>query len=146
MKSWKSHEKNEAKNIRPLVFSFSPINLAFWYFFLCFFMWFARFQILISELQSIWHSILVLSWLYLESQILWLHAIFFVFHSNEDKKFSFLVKLCKQFFCPIALCWTLWVNCWRMFASNSVETKRRQMSLWLPKKGIVYSDHLSTIA
>ena len=32
MKSCKSHEKNETKNIRPLVFSFSPINLAFWCF------------------------------------------------------------------------------------------------------------------
>ena len=30
--SWKSHEKNETKNPRPLVFSFSPIDLAFWCF------------------------------------------------------------------------------------------------------------------
>ena len=29
LKSFKSHEKNETKNIRSLVFSFSPIDLAF---------------------------------------------------------------------------------------------------------------------
>ena len=44
-----------------LVFSFSPIDLAFDGFF---FMSFARFQILISEPQSIWRKLLVLSWLY----------------------------------------------------------------------------------
>ena len=64
LKSCKSHEKNETKNIRPLVFSFSPIDLAFWCFLFCFFMWFARFQILINEPQSIWSKLLVLSWLY----------------------------------------------------------------------------------
>ena len=64
MKSCKSHENNETKNIRLLVFSFSSINLAFWCFLFCFFMWFARFQILICEPQSIWSKLLVLSWLY----------------------------------------------------------------------------------
>ena len=64
LKSCKSHEKNETKNLRPLVFSCSPIYVAFWYFLLCFFMWFARFQILLSEPQRIWHKLLVLSWLY----------------------------------------------------------------------------------
>ena len=59
----KSHEKNERKNIRPLVFSFLPIDLAFWCFLFCFFMWFARFQISICEPQSIWSKLLVLSWL-----------------------------------------------------------------------------------
>ena len=34
LKSCKSHEKNETKNIRPLVFSFSPIDLAFFYGFI----------------------------------------------------------------------------------------------------------------
>ena len=56
--------KNETKNIRLLVFSFSSIDLAFWCFLFCFFMWFARFQILICEPQSIWRKLLVLSWLY----------------------------------------------------------------------------------
>ena len=60
MKSCKSNEKNETKNIRLLVFSLSSINFGVF----CFFMWFARFQILICELQSIWHKLLVLSWLY----------------------------------------------------------------------------------
>ena len=41
------HGKNETKNIRILVFSFSTINLVFWCFLICFFMWFARLQILI---------------------------------------------------------------------------------------------------
>ena len=35
------HEKNETKNIRPLVFSFSPVDKCFLF---CFIMWFARFQ------------------------------------------------------------------------------------------------------
>ena len=53
--------KNETKNIRFLFFSFSPIGLAI----CCFvFMCFTRFQILISELQSILCKLLVLSWLY----------------------------------------------------------------------------------
>ena len=56
--------KNETKYIRPLVFTFSPLYLAFWCFLLCFFMGFSRFQILISEPQSIWRKLLVLSWLY----------------------------------------------------------------------------------
>ena len=60
----KSHERNETKNIRLLVFSFWSINLAFWCFLFCSFMWFARFQILICEPQSIWRKVLVLSWLY----------------------------------------------------------------------------------
>ena len=63
-------KKNETKNIRLLVLSFSLINLAFWCFLFCFFMWFARFQILISETQSIWHKLLVLSWLYQDLRLL----------------------------------------------------------------------------
>ena len=69
MKSCKSHEKNETKNIRLLVFSFSSINLAFWCLLFCFFMWFARFQILICKPQSIWRKLLILSWLYLNVKI-----------------------------------------------------------------------------
>ena len=39
MKSCRSHEETETKNITSLVFSFSPIDLAFWCFFVfCFFM------------------------------------------------------------------------------------------------------------
>ena len=67
MKSCKSHEKNETKDLRPLVFSFLSIDLAFWCFLFWFFMWFARFQILISEPQSTWRKLLVLSWLYVKS-------------------------------------------------------------------------------
>ena len=40
-----------------------PIDLAFYSFFFCFLKWFSRFQILISELQSIWCNLLVLRWL-----------------------------------------------------------------------------------
>ena len=65
LKSCKSHEKNETKNIRPLVFSVWPIDLAFWCFLFCFFLWFTRFQILICEPQSICRKLLALSWLYI---------------------------------------------------------------------------------
>ena len=47
-------KKDETKDIRSLVASFSPIDLAFWCFMFWFPMWFARFQILISELQMYW--------------------------------------------------------------------------------------------
>ena len=72
---WKNQEKsekigkNETKNIRLLVFSFSPIDLSFWCILFCFVMWIARFQILISEPQSIWRKLLVLSWLYIHTDI-----------------------------------------------------------------------------
>ena len=68
MKSCKSHEK---KNNRLLVFSFLSINLAFGSFLFCFFIWFARFQILIFEPQSIWCKLLVLSWLWKIRQLEW---------------------------------------------------------------------------
>ena len=64
-KSCKSNEKNEANDIRLLFFSFSSINLGFWCCLFCFSMWFARFQILICQPQSIWRKLLALSWLYL---------------------------------------------------------------------------------
>ena len=51
------------------IFSFSSIDLVFWSFLFCFFVWFARFQILICEPQSIWHKFLVLSWLYIFGNI-----------------------------------------------------------------------------
>ena len=57
----KSEVLQMTKNIRLLVFSFSPIDLAFLYFLFCFFPWFARFQILLCEPQSIWRKLLVLS-------------------------------------------------------------------------------------
>ena len=38
-------------------------------FLFCFFMWFARFQILISEPQSIWRKLLVMSWLYIQTRL-----------------------------------------------------------------------------
>ena len=59
--------KNWNKEIRPLVFSFSPIDLSFWCFLFYFFMWFASFQILIWEPQSILCKLLTLSWLYKEN-------------------------------------------------------------------------------
>ena len=44
--------------------SFQFFTNRFSIFMFCFFMWFARFQIIISEPQSIWCKLLVLSWLY----------------------------------------------------------------------------------
>ena len=46
------------------ILSFQFFADRFWCFLFCFFMWFASFQILISEPQSIWQKLLVLSWLY----------------------------------------------------------------------------------
>ena len=68
-KSCKSHENNETKDVRSLVFSFSPINFAFCCFLFCFFMWFVRFQILIREQQSICRKLILLSWLYQRKKI-----------------------------------------------------------------------------
>ena len=56
---WKKWNKEH----QTLGFHFLPINVAFWCFLFCFFIWFARFQILICKLQSIWRKLLVLSWL-----------------------------------------------------------------------------------
>ena len=64
LKPCKSHEKNQTKNMKPLVFSFSLINLTIWCILFCFFMWFARFQIFITEPQRICCKLFVLSWLY----------------------------------------------------------------------------------
>ena len=44
--------------------NFSSIALGFWWVFCFVFMWFARFQILICEQQSIWSKLLLLSQLY----------------------------------------------------------------------------------
>ena len=61
--------KNETKNIRLLVFSFSSINLALLCFvFSCFVL---RFQILICEPRGIWRKLLLLSWLYMWRNILY---------------------------------------------------------------------------
>ena len=51
MKSCKSHETNETKNIRLLVFSFSQIDLAFW----CFWFWFFHVVCKISNF-NMWTS------------------------------------------------------------------------------------------
>ena len=59
LKSCISHEKNETNSISFQFFT-HRFNI-----FILFFTWFSRFQILISELQSIWQMLLVLSWLYL---------------------------------------------------------------------------------
>ena len=57
--TWKEWNKEH----QTLSFWFLFINLAFWCFLFCFFMRFARFQILICEPQSIWCKLLVQSWL-----------------------------------------------------------------------------------
>ena len=65
MKSCKSHEKKWNKEHQTLSFQFFINRSSILMFFVLFLMWFARFQILIYEPQSIWHKFLVLSWLYL---------------------------------------------------------------------------------
>ena len=95
--------KNETKSIKPLAFSFSPINLAFFLFLICLFMWFAWFQILICELQSIRHKVLLLSRLYTcvsksEIKSLALNKYFCHIFRND---FSYFRTLCPQ---PCSAC------------------------------------------
>jgi len=60
-------------------------------FFVSIFMWFARFQILICEPQSIWHKLLVLSWLYavcfnlLKTDFVLKQPILLVFQNKQTK-------------------------------------------------------------
>ena len=58
--TWKKWNKEH----QTLSFQFFINKSSILMFFVLFFMWFARFQILICEPQSIWRKILVLSWLY----------------------------------------------------------------------------------
>ena len=67
--------------IHTLVVGFSQRNLTFWFFSFCFFIWRARFQILIIELQSIWCKHLLLSWLYCWTKPIYLVCIFLSFFS-----------------------------------------------------------------
>ena len=57
----KQHEKTEQKAKKKGRFVDENWKLSVWCF--IFFMWFARFQILICELQITWRKLLVLSWL-----------------------------------------------------------------------------------
>ena len=61
MKSCKSHEKKMKQRTQDPYFSVFHL---FWCFLWVFFMWYARFKILICEPQSIWRKLFVLSWLY----------------------------------------------------------------------------------
>ena len=56
--------KKQYKNIKMIDLLMESCNLRVWCSLFYFFMWFARFQILICELQSIWRKLLALSWLY----------------------------------------------------------------------------------
>ena len=57
--------KNKTKNIKMLDLLVKNWKLRVWCsLFTFFFMWFARFQILICELQNIWRKLIVLSLLY----------------------------------------------------------------------------------
>ena len=66
--------------------------LAFWFFLFCFFMCFARFQILICEPQSIWRKVLVQSLLYPRTAVL---ALSKVLLSNL---YSVPIPLCRRYF------------------------------------------------
>ena len=57
--TWKKLNKEH----QTLSFQFFTNKFSILMFLFCFFMWFARFQILLSEPQSIWRKLLVLSWL-----------------------------------------------------------------------------------
>ena len=110
--------------IRLLVFSFSSKNLAFWCFWFCFFMWFANFQILICEPQSIWRKLLVQSWLY---KGLRFHCatsfsnIFFFLFQLETKKQPFQkISIEKNF-----------------FGENYVSKKMQFRIIWFPYKKCV---------
>ena len=64
--TWKKWNKeHQTLNFQFFETIFSILML----FLFCFFMWFSRFQILISEPQIIWRNLLVLSWLYQSSEI-----------------------------------------------------------------------------
>ena len=65
MKKWNKEHKTLSFQFFTNRFSV----LMFWCFLFCFFMWFAPFQILIIEPQSIWHKLLVLSWLYCKFRV-----------------------------------------------------------------------------
>ena len=60
IKVWNLAYDMKKLNKKHIVFCFSSISLAFWCFLFCYFMWFGRFQILISEPQSILRKLLVL--------------------------------------------------------------------------------------
>ena len=62
LKSCKPHEKKQKKTIKMLNLLVKNWKLRVWCY--IFFMWFARFQILVCESQSIWRNVLVLCWLY----------------------------------------------------------------------------------
>ena len=112
-------KKNETKNIRPLVFSFSPIDLAFWWFLFCFFMWFARFQISINEPQSIWRKLLVLSWLYF---IIWF------FDEKQQQQIS-----SQGWFDRSDICKNCELGIWFFVCKNVVNNSNRQ-KLWQQQK------------
>ena len=61
-----NHMKNKTKSTKMLGLLMKNWKLRVWCSLFLFFMWFARFQILIFEPQSIRHKLLVLSWLYKE--------------------------------------------------------------------------------
>ena len=61
--------KNKTKNIKMLDLLVKKWKQRVWCSLFNFFMWFARFQILICEPQSIWHKLLVLSLLWNKTDI-----------------------------------------------------------------------------
>ena len=76
--TWKKWNKEH----QTFSFQFFINRSSIWCFLFCFFMWFTRFQILISEPQCIWRKLLVLSWLYL---------IFYPFLRNFTAHIAILV-------------------------------------------------------
>ena len=84
--------KKETKNIRLLVVSFSSIVLVFWGFLFYFFMWFARFQILICEPQSLCDWKLLQSW---SLVLLFQYFLRLWFFSGASDTVSFVTKSCE---------------------------------------------------
>ena len=121
----KSHERNGTKKIIFLFFSFSSINLAFWWFLFSFFMWFVRFQILIPKLLSIWYKLFVLRWLYISTTA----AKFFSSCIDEDG------LRCDRYEKIIAYCARVSNQLWLPRAVFSTNKKWTLKPRWQPVMG-----------
>ena len=80
--------KKQNKKIKMLDLLIKNWTLRVWLFFISF----ARFQILICELQSIWRKLLVLSWLYLNTIVFNLSSPYFFVKLLNSQFFNSILK------------------------------------------------------
>ena len=112
------NKKHKNQNARFIDEKLKAQSLMF--FVLSFFMWFARFQILICEPQSIWRKLLVLSWLYTVT-----NKVHESFCCIKIMTLSFLVHDFILFF-GITMYYIYW---------DSLRDKRNGISFWVsPRK------------